>query len=336
MIMDDLVAFFEKIPNYAQLFVFFIFHWCRLFMNWCYHNCIKPIENIIYKYQKKEPSEPEWIQLYCFTENTFINHYGMEGLCYNSYDKYVYPYITNFVDFLENEHMLFAEHNQIELPYEHEFEQFAKPLETLFIAKSHSSYLIRSYNHHNHEPKKQLRLDKMPESSSISFLFVEYYHPKMKDMVELNIPIGYYLEGNELFSPAFVHRMLELMNIYYYFDLEYEIRFLDHTMTPQILRSDEYLEIKQEDYERKSILKRTPKEGGTVKQENMIRDEELDLEIIENDDTEKETDKETEKETEKDTDTETTSISTMYDSGSDDSDIENIYPGYWLGWIPFW
>ena len=273
MTLDNIVAFFEKIPNYARIFAFFVFHWCRLFMNWCYIHCVKPIEKLVCKYHKKEPMDKEWIQLYCFTENTYMNHYGIERNSYNSYEKYLYPYITNFVEFVEHEHHIFAVHDQLELPYEYEFEQFAKPL--------------------------------------------EYYHPGMKDIVEINIPNGYYLEGNEILSPAFVHRMLEMMNIYYQFDLEYEIRFLDHTMTPQILRSDEYLEIKQEHYERKSVhTQQSVKEKDCECKKKDLEDIDIDMEIIENEDTE------------------TTSI--IQDSSSEDSDIEEVYLGYWTGWLPFW
>jgi hypothetical protein len=276
---------------------------------------VKPIEKLVCKYHKKEPMDKEWIQLYCFTENTYMNHYGIERNSYNSYEKYLYPYITNFVEFVEHEHHIFAVHDQLELPYEYEFEQFAKPLETLFIAKYNSYYLIRTYSNNNREPKKPLHLEKMPELSSISFLFVEYYHPGMKDIVEINIPNGYYLEGNEILSPAFVHRMLEMMNIYYQFDLEYEIRFLDHTMTPQILRSDEYLEIKQDHYERKSVhTHQSVKEKDCECKKKDLED--IDMEIIENEDTE------------------TTSI--IQDSSSENSDIEEVYLGYWTGWLPFW
>jgi hypothetical protein len=146
-------------------------------------NIMKPIESLLQKYKKKEPSEKQWIQLYCFTENTFMNQYGVEEVEYNYYEKFILPYITNFIDFVENEHTIFSGSKRIELPYEYEFEQFAEPIETLFIAKMDRNYIIRTYN--KNKEKIPLGLESLPKFSLISFLFVEYFHPKMKDVIEL-------------------------------------------------------------------------------------------------------------------------------------------------------
>lgn len=299
--MNNIFEFFEKIPNYLLLILFFIFHWCRMFVEWCNKNIVNPIESIVYKYKKKEPSDKQWIQLYCFTGNTYMNQIGVEGIQYNSYDKIVLPYISNFMEFVENEHIIFVESKKIELPYEYEFEQFAEQIETLFIAYNDHHYIIRTYN--KHKAKTPLCLERLPNFSLMSFLFVEYCHPKMKEAIELKIPPGYYLEGNEILSPAFIHRMLEYMNIYYVFDFDYEIRFLDHTMTYQIMKHDEYLEIKQDGYERKSMnqdILPTP-----------VVEEDEDMEFVEKTITES-------------------------DKDSDDSSLYYTSPAPWWAFWAFW
>jgi len=284
--MEPIIEFFKKIPHYMQLFIFFLFHYCRLFVEWSHKNIIKPIESLLHKYKKKEPIEKQWIQLYCFTRNTYMNQYGVEEIQYISYDNFTFPYISNFFTFVENEHILFSESKQIELPYEYEFEQFAEPIETLFIAKNDYNYIVRTYN--KNKVKTPLSIESLPKLSLMSFLFVEYFHPKMKDAIELKIPPGYYLEGNEILSPAFIHRILEYMNIYYVFDLDYEIRFLDDTMTYQMLKHDEYLEIKHETYERKSMnQKNIP---TTIVDADSVNITDMDMEIIDKNTTETEYD----------------------------------------------
>jgi len=65
------------------------------------------------------------------------------------------------------------------------------------------------------------------KKSSAKFISIEYTHPEMTEAIELKLDDGYYVNGNELFSPAFVLRLLEYQSISYFFDNRYKIRILD-------------------------------------------------------------------------------------------------------------
>jgi hypothetical protein len=63
--------------------------------------------------------------------------------------------------------------------------------------------------------------------SSSKFVSIEYTHPEMAEAIELTLEDGYYIYGNELFTPAFVLRVLEYQSDSYFFDNRYKIRILD-------------------------------------------------------------------------------------------------------------
>ena len=83
------------------------------------------------------------------------------------------------------------------------------------------------------------------------FLSVEYTHPEMGEAIELKLDSGFYREGNELFTPAFVLRMLEYQYTAYYFDVDYKIRFMDNQCNMFELGSDTYIVITENGYELK-------------------------------------------------------------------------------------
>jgi hypothetical protein len=65
------------------------------------------------------------------------------------------------------------------------------------------------------------------KKSSAKFISIEYTHPDMTEAIELKLDDRYYVNGNELFSPTFVLRLLEYQSISYFFDNRYKIRILD-------------------------------------------------------------------------------------------------------------
>lgn len=65
------------------------------------------------------------------------------------------------------------------------------------------------------------------KKSSTKFISIEYTHPEMTESIELTLEDGYYVYGNELFTPTFVLRLLEYQSISYFFDNRYKIRILD-------------------------------------------------------------------------------------------------------------
>lgn len=83
-------------------------------------------------------------------------------------------------------------------------------------------------------------------TSDVRFIHIEYTHPEMKDSVELKLASGFYLSGNELFSPAFILSLLEKQNQVYHFDMNYELKLLDSNMKDINIKSNQYVKIDSE------------------------------------------------------------------------------------------
>lgn len=83
------------------------------------------------------------------------------------------------------------------------------------------------------------------------FISVEYTHPEMGEAIELKMTAGFYREGNELFTPAFVLRMLEYQHTAYFFDEDYKIRVMDTDCNIVELGSNSYVVITENGYELK-------------------------------------------------------------------------------------
>jgi hypothetical protein len=81
------------------------------------------------------------------------------------------------------------------------------------------------------------------------FLSVEYTHTEMGEAIELKMDAGFFREGNELFTPAFVLRMLEYQHIAYYFDDDYKVRIMDTNCNIIELDSNTYIVITETGYE---------------------------------------------------------------------------------------
>jgi hypothetical protein len=86
------------------------------------------------------------------------------------------------------------------------------------------------------------------KKSSAKFISIEYTHPEMADAIELKLDDGYYIYGNELFTPAFVLRLLEHQSISYFFDNRYNIRILDSDCSMIDFGFENYLLLSEEGY----------------------------------------------------------------------------------------
>jgi hypothetical protein len=117
-------------------------------------------------------------------------------------------------------------------------------LEHLFMAKQNNKYFIRTY-FPGHKP---LENPIHPNTSKVNFIFVEYNHPKMSSSIELKIPEGMWMEGNELFTSAFVLRQLQHQGEYYYFDMNYILKILDSSVVEFTLNSRQYIVIQSDKY----------------------------------------------------------------------------------------
>jgi len=96
------------------------------------------------------------------------------------------------------------------------------------------------------------------DKSDLSFSFlstknhpilVEYTHPEMEESIEFDMEDGWWIIGNELFSPSFVLRCLEYQSTSFYFDEDYKIRIMDHNFNIIEIGSDTYIEITKDGFE---------------------------------------------------------------------------------------
>ena len=222
---EEFHALQKNIPYYYNFGTFLVLHWFRMFTVWCHKTCIKPIEHILHPYNKEEPKEDKWVQVYTMTKDSDSSQFGTTEDYYRSFETYFYPYTTDFLKFVANEFVFFTE-NPITLKEDTQFFKIHEIQETLFIVRTPNQYIVKSFP----TLKKITPIVwlEFPKLSEISFSFIEYYHPKMAKPLEIVLPSDFYTIGNELFTNAFVLRQLELMNCYYIFDDDYEIHFIDH------------------------------------------------------------------------------------------------------------
>jgi hypothetical protein len=232
--------------TYLQVLYFGIVHIYRVIWNIAYKNIFQPLEERIHYYSKKEPIETKWLEVYKLNESTCNSSIGIPTRFYSSETYYYYPHNDDFEQFLESEYPLCL--SQISGPamYDREMDQIPDTLEALFVARNDEKYMFRSI-------PMQTSLSNtfsMKESvtSEVEFIVAEYTHPKMSKAISIDIPKGYYLAGNELFSPAFIQRFLELQKEYYIFDDEYVISILDSEVEEHKITFDQYVKLDEKSY----------------------------------------------------------------------------------------
>ena len=256
----------KNIPYYYKFSVFLLWHWFRMFLVWCHKTCIQPIERTLKQFNKEEPSEKQWVQLYTMTCISDVDEIGFLENEFVSYEKYFYPYTTNFNNFVENEFHFFLE-NAIHL----EDKSTAEIIENLFIVKNGDHCLVKSFPIY----KKIESIDWVnapaPKTSEIFFSFVEYHHPKMMKSLEMVIPSDYYMVGNDLFTSAFVLRQLELMNCSFAFDNNYEIHILDHEFNEKHLTFEEHIEVQENSY----IIRKNLQEEEVAEDDDLVKIEQV-------------------------------------------------------------
>jgi hypothetical protein len=148
--------------------------------------------------------------------------------------------------FIENQYDFFTD-SPIKIAYDSDYFQEPQVNESLFIVKNDEQMIIKSFP--IYKKLKTMRWDCYPKMCNIEFAIVEYTHPKMIKSIELVLPKGMYVAGNQLLSSAFILKQLELTNTYYVFDRDYTIEFMDHNLESKELKHNEYIEIYEDTYE---------------------------------------------------------------------------------------
>jgi hypothetical protein len=91
------------------------------------------------------------------------------------------------------------------------------------------------------------------ERSSVRFLSVEYRTVLCKSVISLTVPQEMCLKGNELFSHAFVRRLLEYQPEPFEFDFNYRLTVMDGSVNEFELTSTQYIVLGENDYEVKEL-----------------------------------------------------------------------------------
>lgn len=100
-----------------------------------------------------------------------------------------------------------------------------------------------------HQPFSIHDIPSSPPLSSASFVDVQYHHPEMKDAIILEIPKEWCCVGNELFSSAFILRMLYYQTLPFTFDMRYSLEIMDNQLNVLKLESHKFILLNEKSYE---------------------------------------------------------------------------------------
>ena len=79
--------------------------------------------------------------------------------------------------------------------------------------------------------------------SSVHFLSIVYKHPEMEKTIDITLPHGWFMEGNEILGSAFIYRLLMYQSESFVFDKKYEIHIMDDNIKMFHIGYNEYIEI---------------------------------------------------------------------------------------------
>ena len=173
-----------------------------------------------------EPPESTWI--------------GICSLFYNNKYDICMTYVHDFKS-IEEEYISFSK-NRNNIGFS-KIEN-TEVREHLFVAKTPDFYFSRTF-FPGYKPSLE---NIVKEKCNFEFTYMEYTHPKMMYVVELILPNGIWMVGNELFTPAFILRLLQHQSSYYYFDLDYKINIVDHNIHNTTLSSSSYILLDKDTY----------------------------------------------------------------------------------------
>ena len=118
----------------------------------------------------------------------------------------------------------------------------------LMIMKFYNSYLVHINLQSSPEAKLRFSEHDNKMTSSVSFLTIQYTHPRQPQPVSIVLPKGMFTIGNELFSPIFVLRCLKYQTQSYYFDMNYSLKIIDNNIEMVKLTSKQYVKIEEKSY----------------------------------------------------------------------------------------
>lgn len=236
--------------QYYYLCIIYIY---TVTLGWVRSKILNPLNNYIDLYLKCEPPYPQWLSVYCMNVSFCETMSGIDKSFYGSDEIYYIPFIEDFSIFVNDHYQEFCL-EKIKTPkYDPDTKQIPHNLETLVVTKNNRLYTFRSLPQNLKKPLIPQKYNYEETLSNIEFVYITYSHPSMIQSIQLSIPEEYYVIGNELFTPAFIQRELELQKEYYVFDSDYSIEILDHECEQQTLKYTDYMIIQLDSYELKKI-----------------------------------------------------------------------------------
>ena len=172
-----------------------------------------------FDYSLKEPKQMRWTGIYHINNNILITHFN-----------------TKKIENLDDFHKLNEDYNSTLLSIERK--------NYCVISRFDDSYLVYYSEYKNNG-------ELCPSDNQILSVF--YKHPQLSDSIQIDIPAGMIIVGNELFNKAFVLRCLKTINKKIVFDNNYTIHVMDFNINEYIIRYNQYLEIGKNDFTVKSI-----------------------------------------------------------------------------------
>ena len=124
-----------------------------------------------------------------------------------------------------------------------------------YTKKTSASHLFISHFFYKEKPVKISSIHQPifteiinPVISKVKFLDIQYIHPDMSVPLILELSKDYYYHGNELFSNAFVNRLLLYQPFPFVFDDRYTLEIMDKDLNCIVLYSYQYLVLEESGY----------------------------------------------------------------------------------------
>jgi hypothetical protein len=190
---------------------------------------------------RQEPTSTRWLNVCSSSRLTRGAYIGKTPFTFaESYNK--------MNDLSEKEDMIQA--FEVALDNNGEFAQENKEYianDTIVVMKFNGAYKVSRATH----PVKSQTYDLV--KSKVRFLSVEYNVPQSTTSLSLKIPVEMSIQGNELFSHAFVRRLLEYQPDSVEFDFNYRLKIMDSDVNEIELNNTQYIVLGETSYEVKEI-----------------------------------------------------------------------------------
>ena len=230
-------------PQYCYLFMIYVY---TVSLNYVRKYILNPADKYIDIFMKHEPEGKKWFQIYNHNVSYCTTLLGTYKMFYLSNYVYCIPFIQDFDTFVRNRFQEYLENNLAIPEYDNDTKQIPEILETLLVTKNDGLYTFRRCNPAEKSQKQDYHYE--TTLSDVEFIFVTYNHPKMYRSIQFDIPPSYFIVNNEILSPSFIQRYLELQKECYYFDEDYTIEILDNECEQQTLHYNNYIVIEKSSY----------------------------------------------------------------------------------------